>query len=242
MKSLLLTLVLCAIGAAAARPHRQAATIERRVLQLDDDTVLPYAIAVPADLDARRRAPLVLALHFGWPSGAAPDDIEYNFLRDVIEPGLRDLEAVIVAPRCPARAWTQSESERLVLALLDELAEEHGVDEQRTAVTGFSLGGMGTWFFAARHPDRFRVAVPMAGRPRDDWVDALEVPLYAIHARQDEIVPIAATALAIEALQGRGAAAEIVIVEDVGHYQTGRYVRYLRDAVAWVQRHWDEDR
>ena len=41
----------------------------------------------------------------------------------------------------------------------------HAVDMKRIAVTGFSVGGTGSWHFAAKYPERFSAAIPVAGRP-----------------------------------------------------------------------------
>ena len=69
-------------------------------------------------------------------------------------------------------------------------------------MTGFSMGGAGTWHFASRFPERFSAAIPMAGRPPAD-IGAWKMPVLAIHSRSDEVVPIAPDRSAHQGIEGR---------------------------------------
>jgi len=241
-------------------PHDTAsATIQREVLTLADGSGLRYAIAVPEGYDGSQPAPLVLALHFGW-AQALPPNYSAVFMEILVEPALRELGAIIVAPLCPARTWVDPRSEQAVLALLDHVREQYAIDEQRTLVTGFSLGGMGTWYYASHHAERFRAAIPMASVPviaqtsesgaetvrryaqagSVDWPAGLvEMPLYIIHSRDDELIPIAPVERAAAELSALGADVELLAIDaGIGHHQTPRYVPYLQRTVPWLQRVW----
>ena len=56
-------------------------------------------------------------------------------------------------------------AERAMLALVDEMKRRYPIDTMRTLVTGISMGGMGAWFLANRHPRVFRAAVPLTSFP-----------------------------------------------------------------------------
>jgi predicted peptidase len=183
------------------------------------------------------------------------------FLEILVEPALRELGAIIVAPLCPARTWVDPVSERAVLALLDHVRSAYRVDADRTAVTGFSLGGMGTWYYASRHGELFSAAIPMASVPviaqttdsgaeyveryvetgSVEWPDELlEMPLYVMHSVDDELIPIEPVQRAAAELRERGAAVEFLAIDaGIGHHETPRYVRYLARAVPWLQQIWD---
>ena len=105
-------------------------------------------------------AALGLALRGGNPDGAA-----LGLMKVLVVPGLSDLGAIMVAPETMDRAWDTTANERAVIALLDAVQTAYRIDARRVVVTGFSMGGAGTWHFAARFPERFSAAVPMAGRP-----------------------------------------------------------------------------
>jgi predicted peptidase len=193
---------------------------------------LRYTLWVPAAAGPR---PLVLALHYGGP-------VTPWYGRGVLEalalPALEGLDAYIVAPDCPGQGWADPSSQAAVEALLDALAAELPVDTARQAVAGFSMGGIGSWYYAGAQADRFAAALPVAGRPEPAWVDRVAVPVYAINSRIDTVIPIGPAEEAAAALQARGAPVTFVVIEDLTHYQTPRFAPYLEAAVPWLQAIW----
>ena len=108
---------------------------------------------------------------------------------------------------------------------------------RRVVVTGFSMGGAGTWHFASRFPERFSAAVPMAGRPPND-VGAWKMPVLAIHSRDDEVVPIGPAEARIKELKSQGVRAEIIVLNGIAHYETARFADGLRRAIPWLKDTW----
>ncbi len=209
-----------------------------QVLPLPGGAGLRYTLAVPAG--PGRPLPLVLALHYGWTGAAPPRYYGGGFLATVVAPALAGLGALLVAPDCPGRDWTGPESAAGVLALLEHLRGHYALAAGRTLVVGYSLGGMGAWHWADAHPDLFRAAIPMAAWPPPGVLArGTAVPLYLIHSRADEVVPLEPTAAAAQALRARGAAVELVVVEGVGHYDTAAFVEPMRAAVPWVRGVWE---
>ena len=212
------------------------------VMQLSDGSQIRYAVSVPEGYDGSEAVPMVLALHYGWGGdGPPPRNYGEGHMRLLVEPALRQLGAIIVAPDCPApaRRWSEPGSDRAVMELLDRVRAEYRIDPDRILVTGFSLGGHGTWFMAAEHPDIFSAAIPMAGWAQPAWLEKLsEIPMYVIHSRKDEVVPFAAAEEAVAAAEAKGVPVELVVVEELTHYDTARYVTYLRNAVPWIQAIW----
>lgn len=232
-------LLLGLAGAAAAGAAEAAAAepwpspgLHRRTLKAESGDVLRYSLFVPR-LEPGQTAPLVLALHYG---GEVTPYYGFHYLESFVVPGFESLDAIIVAPDCPGRGWTDARSERAVLGLLDLAAREWPVDRRRTAVTGFSMGAIGAWFLVERHPERFGAAVPVAGRP--SGVPEGDVPVFAIHSSRDEVIDLEPTRRAIEALRGRGVEAELVVLAGPTHYQTGMYSGPLPRAAEWLQRVW----
>lgn len=212
------------------------------VMQLSDGSQIRYAVSVPDGYDGSQAVPLVLSLHYGWGGdGPPPQGYGEGHMRLLVEPALRELGAIIVAPDCPppARRWSEPGSERAVMELLDQVRTEYRIDPDRVLVAGFSLGGHGSWFMASEHPETFSAAVPMAGWAQPEWLEKVgAIPLYVIHARDDEVVPFAAAEEAVAAARAQGAPVEFVVVEELTHYDTAMYVTYLRDAVPWIRSVW----
>ena len=220
--------------AGGASPPR----IVETTLTLADGWVLPYAISVPVGYDrAAAPRPLVVALH---PGGRAPY-YGGSFMRSVVEPGLRSWGAIIVAPDVPDRSWATARSEQAILALVEHVLAEHAVDRTRVLVTGFSMGGRGTWYSAARHPDLFTGAIVMAGSPSEADIDAVaDTPLYLIHSPDDEVVAFEPVERAYRVLADRGHPVELRVLPGAGHYMMGAYVPALRLAGDWMLARWRE--
>ena len=202
--------------------------VEHLTFAIEGHGEMPYAVSVPAGYDPATPHPLILALHPGGKQGSYYGSLH---MRQMFEPALRGLNAVVVAPDVPTRRWTSDVSDRGVMALLEQILETYNIDRTRILVTGFSLGGRGTWFFATRHPDFFTGAIPIAGRPGDDPLDALgDMPVHVIHSRADDVVPFGPAEEAARQLREAGGAVEFTALDRVGHYAMGGYVRSLRDA------------
>ncbi len=244
--------------AALTMPQPSGST-QRQMLTLDDGSGLRYAIAVPEGYDGSEEVPLILALHFGW-GEALPPNYSAIFLEILVEPALRHLGAIIVAPLCPARSWVEPAAEEGVLALLEHVRDEYRINADRIVVTGFSLGGMGTWYFASRYTEMFSAAIPMAGVPviasssdsggrsvqrfvesgSVDWPERMvNLPIYVVHSRDDELIPIAPVEAAVAELEALGGDVEFMAIDaGIGHHETPRYVPYLARVVPWVREVW----
>lgn len=209
--------------------------IEQKVLIPGDQR---YTIAVPPGDPDRKPVPLILALHF---AGHGMPFYGRTLLEQLVVPALHGLGALIVAPDCTASSWSDPQSEADVLTLLDFVLDHYAVNAERILVTGYSMGGNGTWYLAARHPDRFSAAVVMAGWPptevaRVDW----KVPLYVIHSRDDEFMPLEPTKYTVNSLVEQGAEIEFRILEGITHFETYRYIEPLKSVIPWLDSLWQE--
>ena len=157
----------------------------------------------------------------------------------MIEPAFRELRPIIIAPDCPTRDWTQPESEQLIFDLLDSIRERFNIDPGRILLTGYSLGGMGTWHFAGCYPERFSAAIVMAGRPPADVLEITwKVPLMVIHGRKDELLALYETKNTVIQLENQGVDIEFRILEGVTHYETHFFVAALRNTIPWLLEKW----
>ena len=124
-----------------------------------------YTIVVPEGYSPGDSVPLVLSLHYG---GSVTPFYGRGLLENLIEPALRGLGAILVAPDSAAGDWSNPEAEQHVLQLLTHVMRVYNIDEQKTLVTGYSMGGRGTWYLASRNQDYFRAALPIAGLPESN--------------------------------------------------------------------------
>jgi predicted peptidase len=208
--------------------------LHEQTLSLPGGQTLRYTLAIPDGYRGDRPAPLIVALHFG---GRVTPFYGRGILEVLVLPALAELEAIVVAPDALDRGWDDALDEGAVLALMDHLGKTLAIDGKRVLCTGYSMGGVGTWYLASRHPDRFTAAIPIAGRPPAGM--DVKVPVYALHGRQDEVMPIGPTESLINHLSAGGADARLMVVNDATHYQTDRFVDPLRIAAGrWLRRVW----
>jgi predicted peptidase len=210
--------------------------VHNRTLSLDGKEGklgVRYAISIPANYSPNNPVPLVLALHFGGePYGAGS-----SVLNILVRPALQELGAIIVAPDSVGGQWSTAQNERAVNALLDGVLGSYNIDRKKVVVTGFSMGGAGTWYFASKYPDRFSAAIPVSGRPTPS-AEGWRLPVFAIHSRQDEVVPIGPAEERIAELKRAGVRAEMLVLNGISHYETSRFVDGLKKAVPWLREIW----
>ena len=187
--------------------------------------VFSYAVPSPAP-EPGDSIPLIIALHFAGGNGN-------DYLVNLAEPGLRDLGGIIVAPNVLGTVWTNFLSENSVMGFIALAIEDWPIDPDRVVVTGYSDGGIGTWYLTDRHPEVFSAGIPMASPP----VGSLEQrgPLFVIHGAQDELFNVQTTIQAVDILRSNGTIVELRVPEALSHYEAYSYVETLREAVPWLQ-------
>ena len=159
----------------------------------------------------------------------------------IVEPALREWRAIIVAPDVLGQRWDNDDSENAVLALLESVLATHNIDRTRILATGYSMGGMGTWYFATRHETLFTGAIPMAASRRGNPLDHLgTMPIHVIHSPQDEVIPFGPAADTVEQLRGQGHPVELIAVDGAGHSDMGAYVEPLTRAGVWMMEQWHQ--
>ena len=232
MRTLLLAVTLGTLVQTGGQP-----AIEHLVFNIEGGGEMPYALSIPANYDEKAPPPLVLALHPGGKQGPYYGSLN---MRRIFEPALRDWGAIIVAPDAPIRRWTDDTADRAVMDVLKQVIDNYAVDRSRILVTGFSMGGRGTWFFATQHPDFFTGAIPIAGSPGDDDVTAVaDMPVHIIHSRADEVVPFGPAEEAVRALEQGGHVTAFTALDNVSHYSMGGYVPALKEAGNWMFDQWN---
>ncbi|MCP4148775.1 MAG: hypothetical protein GY757_13595 [bacterium] len=199
---------------------------------------LRYTLSLPSSYNVQNRYPLVMALHYG---GKVTPFYGGEYLLQLVKPALKKLGAVMVAPDCPNDSWENPESEKAVFSLRHHLETKLKIEKGRNLLTGFSLGGMGTWYLAARHPETFSAYLPVSGMPGKQSIEELKnVPIYAIHSTGDEIFPVNTMNTIAEKLKARGIQFHYVTVKGISHYRTELFVPPLQEAVPWIEKIWSQ--
>lgn len=242
------------------RLDQMSVTMDQRELKFGDRS-LTYGTLVPKTPPPDSGYPIIVGLHYGTTQepGLSPY-FGLGYVGQLVFPALEALGAVIVAPDAPEFSWAHPDSEAAVLAVVAQVKKDHKIDARRSLVTGFSMGGSGAWYLGATHPELFRAAIPMAALPvttavrtraeaqaarkaldaGTDWATPLlRMPLYVIHSRADETVPIEPLEKAVQTLKGRGADITTAFIDDVPHHLVPGFVDALEGATPWIRNVWD---
>lgn len=210
--------------------------IYEEALTLKSGTLLRYTLSIPREFSPEQPMPFVMALHYG---GTVTPWYSKGYLDILVEPAFQELNAIIAAPDCPGKGWNNPSSEAVVLELLDHIKSHYSIDEERMLVTGFSMGGIGTWHLVARHPQLFSAAIPIASTVGQETIKKIkDTPIYVIHSKQDEFFPYKQVKEMVQILKDRGVPVQLQLVDRISHYNTAGFTKYLREAIPWVKEIW----
>ncbi|HEY3572161.1 MAG TPA: prolyl oligopeptidase family serine peptidase [Thermoanaerobaculia bacterium] len=176
---------------------------------------LPYLRYLPEEhKTARKSWPLVLFLHGSGERGTDLKKLERQGLPKLAASG-RSFPFVLVAPQIPeGQVW----NEEPLTYLLDELETTLWVDRDRVYLTGISMGAFGAWDLGVATPDRFAALLVISGGGNPVEVCQLkDVPVWIVHGRQDDVIPVSWSEALARRLEGCGGNVRLTIYPDAGH-------------------------
>ena len=114
----------------------------------------------------------------------------------------------VVAPQCPPdRTWCDEDVLEALDRLLGDISAKDGIDESRLHLSGFSMGGIGAFCFALRHPACFASMSSVCGRclTPDALTSLARLPIWIAYAEDDEITELAqGSKIAVKCLEQYG--------------------------------------
>ncbi|MGE3315305.1 MAG: alpha/beta hydrolase-fold protein [Planctomycetaceae bacterium] len=130
-----------------------------------------------------------------------------------------------------SETWApSSENGKRALAILDEVEKNYSIDRSREYLTGWSMGGYGSWRVAAAFPERFAAVVPVSGAGDPVTGPKLaKTRIWAFHGARDDVVPVWGSHEMIDSIREAGGTPRYTEYSDVGH-DVWRYV-YNNDAL-----------
>jgi predicted peptidase len=197
-----------------------------QVGQSDIDVQGLYYLPQDYGRDAQRRWPLILFLHGSGERGYDAQRLTSIGLPQILQERT-DLPFVVVSPQLPPGEWWNDKGE-LIAALVNWIEEQYAIDPQRIYLTGFSLGGFGTWVLGLNSPDRFAALAPVAGgwelgseAVPSNICDLAAKPIWVFHGAQDEIVKPAQSEVLVNALRACGSEVRYTLLPKATHAAAG---------------------
>ncbi|MCD9015415.1 carboxylesterase family protein [Parachryseolinea silvisoli] len=231
LRTTLTTLALAALLLPAARaqklaPGPQVMTFFSSI----DDTEQPYGLYLPPNYDETKKYPLVIMLHgagsnhrlslrrvFGKSNANGENDVEAT----LYFPQWKDVDYIVASPYARGTMGYQGVAEHDVYDVLADVKKRFSIDEDRTYLTGLSMGGGGTLWIGLTHPDIWAAMFPVCPAPpkgTDDLAgNALNVPMYFHHGDQDSAVPVAVSREWTKKLKELGVNVEYTEYPGVNH-------------------------
>jgi predicted peptidase len=199
------------------------------------DEEFKYRLLAPAKIEEGKRYPLVVFLHGAGERGG-DNALQLKYFPEMMaKKEYREKYACFVlAPQCPTgKSWAgfgrrrQADSERpdepadalkAVMQMMDKTIKENPIDAKRLYLTGLSMGGYGSWDWAAREPARFAAVVPICGGGDPSKAERLiKTPIWAVHGDKDEAVPVERSREMIEAIKKAGGEPKYTELAGVAH-------------------------
>jgi len=170
---------------------------------------LRYLIYFPEDYGETRDWPFIYFLHGGGGVGDSIDALRGKTIMSLFKPRM-EFPFIVVSPQIPFGAWPYYIGQ--LNELLDSLTHLLPINGEALFLTGYSLGGHGSWHYGMAEPTRFAAVVPVAGGPIyriDDPLpaglcDLKETPVWVFHGDADKIIPMGVNVAAVQALKDCG--------------------------------------
>jgi predicted esterase len=159
-----------------------------------------------------KKWPVVLFLHGAGERGNDGEKQTKIGLGPFLEKQLIDPPCLVVFPQCDnvhgsaTGGWlATSLCGQRALKIMDEVIANMQGDPQQQVLTGWSMGGFGTWSLAAAEPTRWSAVMPLSGGGDITMADKFKaVPLWAIHGARDSLVRAKLSSDMISAIRSAG--------------------------------------
>lgn len=195
-----------------------------------DDTEQPYGLYIPKNYDPGKKYPLVIMLHgagsnhrlalrrvFGKSNINGETDVEASRYF----PEWKDVDYIVATPYARGTAGYQGVMEKDVYDVLTDVKKRFSIDEDRTYLTGLSMGGGGTLWIGMTRPDTWAAIAPVCPAPPNGTdalaMNALNVPAHFFHGDQDQAVPVNVSREWVKRLKDFGYQVEYTEYPGVNH-------------------------
>jgi poly(3-hydroxybutyrate) depolymerase len=147
-----------------------------------------YTVFLPEDYSADKKWPVILYLHGAGERGNDEKRQLTIGLAPAIEKRKATFPFIAIFPQCEDTSarylagWlADSPDAQRALKILDEVERDFSIDTSRRILTGWSMGGFGTWSIAAATPSKWQAILPLAGGGADLAEKLVHLPIWAFH-------------------------------------------------------------
>jgi predicted peptidase len=107
-----------------------------------------------------------------------------------------------------------------LITILDLVLAGYNADANRVYLTGVSMGGFGTWYYASRYPEKFAAIVPVVAYPLMAQAEAVAragIPAWVFSGGRDTVVQTQYFFPGLNRLEELGGKLRFTTEQDMGH-------------------------
>jgi pimeloyl-ACP methyl ester carboxylesterase len=165
--------------------------------------------------------PLLIFLHGSGESGFDIDKVKKHGPPQFLD-GRPDFPFIVASPQVPHPPQGFDPEELTIF--VGQLLQRLPIDKDRVYLTGFSMGGYGTYHWASVHPEIFAAIAPVSGAWNpDDACKLRRVPVWVFHGAKDETVKPEGDEAMVDAIKECGGNIKFTEYPDVGHTSDQAY-------------------
>ncbi len=184
-----------------------------------------YVVFVPENYSSAKKWPVILFLHGAGERGRDGRLQTTVGLGPYVKANRKRFPFIVVFPQCEnvkgriLTGWSSDAPDgKRAVAILDEVEKQYSIDKSREILTGWSKGGYGAWSLAVATPERWAAVVPLSGGGDVKQAARLKnVPVWAFHGANDQVVLPSESRQMIAALKAAGGHPRYSEVPNVGH-------------------------
>ncbi|HEX2948288.1 MAG TPA: prolyl oligopeptidase family serine peptidase [Armatimonadota bacterium] len=160
--------------------------------------------------------PLLITLHGAGERHVTLDALQHHhYYLPMYRLTATEYPCIVVVPHCPPREYWEP---RRINTMLTEVLDTLQADPSRVYLSGFSMGGYGTWRTAGIYPERYAAIAPICGGGNPGDAKRLKgLPTWAFHGAKDEVVPVTETLDMVKAIEAVGGSVKVTIYPEGDH-------------------------
>jgi poly(3-hydroxybutyrate) depolymerase len=192
--------------------------------------IMPYRLYVPKSYSSDASFPLIIALH-----GLGQTENSFFDAYGKLLPQLAETRGYIVAAPLGYRvdgfygyAAIQGSdeavrrraalSEQDVMEVLKHVRADYRIDDARIYLMGHSMGAIGTWSLAAKHPGIWAALAPISGLGNPASVEQMRhIPQIVVHGDADPTVSVQGSRVMVDAMKKLGVEVRYIEVPGGNH-------------------------
>jgi len=191
--------MLCAVLCLLLLPFTSYAYVAESILV--GTTTRTMQIYIPASLPAGR--PLIISMH------GSGQDPTYQRDHSMLEEVSDTAKFAVVYPQGVGNSWDLSGTSDIdfLTTIIDTMVSRYKTDRNRVYLSGFSMGGMMTYFAATKMADKIAAFAPISGylMGGPNTNSSRPIPIIHTHGTGDDVVGFSGVATCINAWKTRNA-------------------------------------